>query len=120
MKLITDFNVTIYWDDKGDKIRFALLDDYKFELDGMSILIPKGYQTDFATVPRLLWSILPPIGKHNPAALIHDYLYDNRIGSRRWADKVFLEVMLRYSVKLVPAYTMYLGVRLGGKRWWTN
>lgn len=44
--------------------------------DGSTILIPTGYVTDFASVPVLLWSFFPPIGKYNRAALVHDYLYD--------------------------------------------
>jgi hypothetical protein len=66
----------------------------------------------------LFWFILPPIGKHNPAALVHDYLYDNRMGSRLNADKIFLRLMLMYRVNLFSAFLMYYGVRIGGKKWW--
>jgi hypothetical protein len=120
MDLLTNFNVNVHWDEKDNKVRFTLLDNYTFHIDGETINVPSGYQTDFATVPRILWSILPPLGKHNPAALIHDYLYDNRIGTRKKADKIFLNVMLLYNVKVVTAYIMYLGVRIGGRRWWIN
>ena len=82
------------------------------------IQIPIGYETDFASVPRVFWSIIPPIGKHSIAALIHDYMYDNRIGSRREADRLFLEIMLEHKVKKLLAYTMYAGVRIGALNWW--
>lgn len=80
--------------------------------------IPKGYETDFASVPRMLWSILPPIGKHNRAALLHDYLYDSKIGTRKKADKLFLKQMEIDGVKFLSRYAMYLGVRIFAKRWW--
>lgn len=82
--------------------------------------IPKFYETDFASVPRVLWSILPPIGKHNRAALLHDYLYDSKIGTRKQADKLFLKQMKIDGVSFAARYAMYLGVRIFAKRWWTK
>jgi hypothetical protein len=120
MELIKAFDVNIYWDDQGQKIEFVLLQDYSFEVEGLTINIQKGYRTDFATVPRFLWSVLPPIGRHNPAALVHDFLYDYQIGTRKNADKIFLKLMLQYQVPPVAAYVMYWGVRLGGRKWWKN
>lgn len=42
------------------------------------IHIEKGFKTDFASIPRSLWSIFPPTGKYIKAAVIHDYLTDNK------------------------------------------
>lgn len=56
----------------GKKVLFKLLED---ELV-MGYTIPKGYVTDFASVPKFLWSILPPLGRHNLAALLHDWMLD--------------------------------------------
>lgn len=81
-------------------------------------VIPPGFETDFASVPRSLWNILPPIGKHNKAALLHDWLYVNNIGTRKQADKLFYNVMLQHDVERTAARIMYLGVRIGGKKWW--
>jgi len=39
------------------------------------ITIPKGMSTDFASVPRLLWAILPPDGQYTAATIVHDFLY---------------------------------------------
>jgi hypothetical protein len=83
-------------------------------------LIPAGYSTDFATVPKFLWSVLPPLGKHNRAALLHDWLYDNRIGTRAQADWLFLKQMENDGVGVVPRYAMYWGVRLFAGKWWRN
>jgi hypothetical protein len=42
------------------------------------IHIESGFKTDFATVPRTLWSVFSPTGKYIKAAVIHDYLTDNK------------------------------------------
>lgn len=39
------------------------------------IRVPKGFITDFASVPRILHSVLPKTGKYGKAAVLHDYLY---------------------------------------------
>jgi len=116
--MITSFDLRLSWNEERRKVMFQTLDDYTFFTEGKFIIIPKGYETDFATVPRLLWSLLPPLGKHNPAALVHDWLYDNREGTRSQADKIFLKLMLEYDVHPLAAYAMYYGVRIGGRKWW--
>ena len=118
--MITSFDVNHSWDVAKGKVIFSTLRDYTFESRGKSITVPSGFTTDFASVPRGLWPLLPPLGKHSPAALVHDYLYDHRIGTRKEADKIFLDLMLKYSVPKWRAYVMYWGVRIGGKSWWTN
>ena len=40
-----------------------------------AIKVPAGFVTDFASVPEVLWDILPPTGKYGKAAVVHDYLY---------------------------------------------
>lgn len=40
------------------------------------IIIPVGFITDFASIPRIFWSILPPFGQYAQAATIHDYLFE--------------------------------------------
>lgn len=43
--------------------------------DTRHLIVPGSFYTDFASVPRPLWAILPPIGPWLPAALAHDYAY---------------------------------------------
>jgi len=40
------------------------------------ITVPAGYRTDFASIPRLVWPLLPPVGRGGKAAIIHDWLCD--------------------------------------------
>lgn len=38
------------------------------------VTVPAGYLTDGASVPRLLWSLIPPWGQYGQAAVVHDLL----------------------------------------------
>lgn len=61
--------------------------------DGRYIDVPKGFETNFASVPRIFWSLLAPIGPYVKAAVIHDYLYRKQVFSRSRADSYFFEAM---------------------------
>lgn len=89
------------------------LDDWSMLVD--KIEVPSGYVTDLTSVPRLLWSIFPPNGRYAKAAIVHDYLYSNAIGSKAWADKVFLEAMGVLKVPHWRRFLMYTAVRLLGR-----
>lgn len=49
--------------------------DIGTEGSGNSIDVPIGFMTDFASVPRPLWALLPKWGKYGNTAVIHDYCY---------------------------------------------
>ncbi len=64
-------------------------------IDGV---VPAGFQTDFASVPRFFWRVLPPTGEYGIAAVIHDWLYQSKSVSKREADLVFLAAMQELNV----------------------
>lgn len=90
-----------------------------------NVVVPAGYVTDFASSPPILWSLFPSIGKYNRAALIHDFLYENRImghdelsdyDARLLADKIFLETANSLNPKgKLRHKLMYYAIRLFGK-----
>lgn len=85
------------------------------------ITVPVRFETDFASVPRPLWWLLPPWGTYGNAAVIHDWLYWEQLRPRREADRIFLEAMTVLSVSRFKRTCMYLAVRaLGGIPWWQN
>lgn len=95
--------------------------------DGTKLIINAGYVTDFASVPRCLWSAFPPIGKYNRAAVVHDFLYDlqyrqKELGeksARKFADEQFLFLANRIDPKnTLRHYIMYLMVRWFGRKAW--
>lgn len=86
---------------------FILLNDLVYKSKaGIIITVPKGFHTNFAT-----W--LKPTGRYIEASVIHDYLYGQRAG-RKYADKMFKELMERGGCPRWRVNMMYYGVRLFG------
>lgn len=81
---------------------------------GVSVLIDKGFLTDFASTPRLLWPIFPPAGRWMRASILHDYLYSLPGCSRFLADALFREAMHDLGVPWWRRVVMYYAVRLFG------
>jgi len=86
-----------------------------FQGHQVAIRIPAGTITDLASTPRLLWAIFPPHGQYAKAAIVHDYMYDQAIGSKAFADAVFLEAMEVLGVPRWRRVPMYWAVRLFGR-----
>lgn len=81
------------------------------------IHVQAGFITDFASVPKLLWNVMPPTGMYGKAAVVHDYLYRTLgIATRGEADNVFLEAMAALGVSKFIRLTMFWGVRVFGGR----
>jgi hypothetical protein len=90
---------------------------------GKEIRVPKGFPTDFASIPRLFQNIIQVNGKHRPAAVVHDYLcavVDNDLDwavpelrgiTQGLADKIFREAMRCLDVEFVESSVMYRMVR---------
>ncbi|HFG9433729.1 TPA: DUF1353 domain-containing protein [Salmonella enterica subsp. enterica serovar Cotham] len=79
------------------------------------IEVPAGFVTDLASIPRIFWTLLPPDGKYAKSAIIHDYLYDNALRTKREADRIFLDGMTVLGVPKWKRIVMYLAVRWFGR-----
>lgn len=105
-----------------DDKTFKLLDVFDYESDKarMIIRVPKGFSTDFASVPRLgmIYAMLGNVA-HQPA-VIHDWLYYAGTTSRAVADAVFLEAMEVIGLNWFQRRMIYLGVRVGGWVAWNG
>lgn len=102
-----------------------VIDPFLFysDLIGMTIRVPAGFETDLASIPRILWAVLPKVGRWDRAAVVHDFLYvegkANGVEiSRSTADHVMFEAMTVCDVPLHQRYIIFLGVRLGGWLGW--
>jgi hypothetical protein len=90
------------------------------DVDGVAravafITVPRDTVTDLASVPRWLWMIFPPHGKYAKAAIVHDYLYSQAVGTKAFADNVFNEAMAVLGVPKWRRLAMYLAVRAFGR-----
>jgi Protein of unknown function (DUF1353) len=88
--------------------------DVGTEGSGDHIDVSIGFQTDFASIPRPFWVILPQWGKHGNAAVIHDWLYWTQERPRRAADEILLEAMTVLGVGSVTRYAIFWAVRAFG------
>ncbi len=83
------------------------------------IVIPRGFTTDLASVPRVFQSIIPKLGHHIRPAIVHDYCYEGGSNlTRKEADEMFLEGMKKTKVNFIRRNLMWLAVRVGGKGLW--
>jgi len=83
-----------------------------------SVLVPPGFVTDFASIPRVFWSILPTDGDYTYPAIIHDYLYWEQPVSRSDADTILKHAMEDFKVSGPKIAAIYSGVRTGGSFAW--
>ncbi|EMC1696318.1 DUF1353 domain-containing protein [Salmonella enterica] len=98
--------------------RWRVYEPFEFYLsdDNSDVIeVPAGFVTDLATIPRIFWTILPPDGKYAKAAIIHDWMYDNALRTKKEADKIFLDGMTVLGVPKWKRAVMYQAVRLFGR-----
>ena len=96
------------------------------------VKVPIGFVSDYASIPRILTPIIPVLGKHRKAAVVHDFLYvkKGQIPSRKYSrsecDKIFLEAMQESGVSwwkrnaMYYAVRAYWGVRTFGRYSWSG
>jgi hypothetical protein len=90
---------------------------YSNRTSGWRIMVPKGFTTDFASIPRPLWAIVggPADGKYRKIAVVHDLLYRTRgLATKKQADRVLLEGMKFSGCSWRQRTVIYAGVRVGG------
>ena len=98
---------------------FELHEDFSFYYGHVLITAPKGYRTDFASIPRFFHRIMPPVGIHGKAAVIHDIICDHSthmgythlqaadifdegmkvLGVKKWRRKVMVQAVKRFGPK---------------------
>ena len=81
---------------------------------------PKGFVTDFASVPSVFFSMLPRDGDYAHAAVVHDYLYWTQDTTREVADEIFRQHMADLNIGSASATAIYNAVRWFGGSAWTN
>lgn len=90
---------------------WVVLEDYIYK----DIVVPRGFQTDLASIPKILWNIIAPFELSTDAPVVHDFLYHNGgLGkyTRKQADQIFLELMAKEGVTWWKRHVAYRAVRL--------
>ncbi len=78
------------------------------------IVVPRGFVTDMASIPRPLWSLYSPFGKHGNASILHDWLYSTEMFSRSACDEIFHYAMKVSGVGILDRNIIYYHVRAYG------
>ena len=122
-------NPLIYYDNHasdvlgGDYYRVAESFRYYLgeEYGNQWVFIPAGMLTDLASIPRIVWNLLPPSGRYGPAAIVHDRLcntlqvtQDGKLINitRAQADQILGEAMEVLEVPWIKRVTISGAVRL--------
>ncbi|CAN5611526.1 hypothetical protein BH10PSE5_BH10PSE5_01400 [soil metagenome] len=102
--------------------------DVGAEGSGETIIVPTGFVTDLASIPRPAWWIYPPDGQWLKAAVVHDWLYATRglcpitleIGryDRSQADAILREAMAVLGVPAASRAVIWAAVRVSGQGGW--
>ena len=107
-------------DAAGDVL--TLVETLQIEWRGRILTVPEGFESDGASVPRILWSTISP--RVDPVtlrgAVAHDYLYRRHPAgwSRREADALFREIIQADGLGRIRAWKAWFGVRLFGRKAW--
>jgi len=108
----------------GDNANWITIEDTEYVIGktGTKIVVPKGFVTDFASIPQPLWSLgLSPYGQYSRAALIHDYLYWTQGCSRAQADRLLVIAMKESKVGTFDDWVIFQGVdKFGNGAWQSN
>jgi hypothetical protein len=86
------------------------------------IVVPTGYLSDLASVPRLARRLVDsqcPTTRR--PSVVHDYLYTDQTHrfTKREADRIFYDALLEEGTAKLLAWLLWQAVRIGGRGNWT-
>ncbi len=97
--------------EKVSRRKWRLIEDWHTPFG----VVPKGFTTDGASVPRMLWVVFSPAGVLFQASVIHDHLYSNAIKTKSYADNAFKQTAIAYKARKYEATIAYYFVGWFGK-----
>jgi hypothetical protein len=107
------FKSTLSVDELGGGY-WLLKEDLRYEGKFECFIVPAGFRTNFASVPRIFTWLVPTSGEYTKAAVLHDWLWGLPGFPRRDADGIFRRTMRELGVSDLRRYVMWAAVRLGG------
>ena len=104
-------NLDLRYGIENNEVIWTLLSSFTYTAnDGALYTAPNGFKTDLASIPRILWAILPPFWKYAKAAVIHDWIIVET-NNRPLANEVFREGMITLGTNRQQIFVIYNGVR---------
>lgn len=100
-------NIIVYED---GSIKYQVLEEITFG----KFTVPSGFISDGASVPRVFWSLFPPVGKYFKSCILHDWLLTSTDIEWDQAANIFYSSMIKDGVGKPKAYIMYIAVKYWG------
>jgi len=99
---------------------WILLQDLIYKGSRETFTIPKGFKTDFGSVPWIFQWLVPGAGRGKKAFVLHDYLYQMQFDEvpRKDADGLMSRVMKELDCWKIRSWSAWAGVRIGGWFHW--
>ena len=106
--------------DTDHPVKWVLEVPYERQTSIGQVIVPKGFETDLASVPRQIWLRLPRWGPWSGAAIVHDWLYRTQLDgvTRLQADNIFRDLMREDKVRVRDIKVIYFAVREFGDGPW--
>lgn len=103
-----------------DGFDWLLLSPFMAIVGGRTHVVPAGFMTDFNSIPRLLWRLLPPT-EYGAAGVIHDWLYHYPDGlTRTEVDDIHGYILKVLGAPRWKVRAYREGLRIGGWAAWRN
>ena len=113
--------VSVHTEDSKGNV-YTLLEDLAIVWDGKALVVPAGFKSDGASVPRFFWRCVFPPGDSRAlrAAFAHDFIYrEHPFGwNKEDADNLFYHLLREDGMSWFSSQGAYWGVRLFGSSSW--
>jgi Protein of unknown function (DUF1353) len=94
---------------------WKLTEELVYEGRAQKFTVPIGFVTDFASVPRIFFWLIPSYGAYTKAAILHDFLCHTAVVGRADADGLFLRTLRELDVPFVRRWLMWAAVRFNSR-----
>jgi hypothetical protein len=101
-----------------EKYNYQTCKNIIFSVNGVRHIIPKGFKTDLASIPRPIWSFMSPAHSALMApSIVHDWFYRMTCDyDRKQIDLIFFHMLIAEGTPKWRAYLMYYAVRRFGAK----
>jgi hypothetical protein len=94
---------------------WRLVEPVIYEGKTQTFIVPTGFKTDLASVPRLFTWLIPRYGIYTKSAVLHDFLCRTKAVNRSDADGLFRRTMRESDVPFLHRWMMWAAVRLNSR-----
>lgn len=97
---------------------YEVKEDIIYNVFGGQLIVPKGFKTDLASIPKFINCIIPKRGLYDAGAILHDFLYSEYSIydiNREDSDKIFEYIIHLCGVPKDLSLKMYYSVRAFGE-----